>query len=139
MKLSSLRRIRYAMPNADLEYDEAMRYESLQGISKEQWRGMVATGHPVLATAAVLSNLGNTTGATQADAEESYGELEADKRSRVEQQINNGTIELPIVLKDGDTLDLLSGNTRLTALVKAGITPKVLVVDITDKDNNETR
>jgi hypothetical protein len=137
MQLSSLRRIRYTMPNADLEYDEAMRYESLQGLSKDEWRALVASGRQVLATAAFLARVGNTTGATTAEAEENYGELEADKRSRVEQQINTGTIELPIVLKDGDTLDLLSGNTRLTALVKAGITPKVLVIDITAKDNNE--
>ncbi len=139
MKLSDLHRIRYTMPNADLEYDEAMRYESLQGLSRDAWKELVASGRPVLATASFLSQLGNTTGATPADAEEIYGELEADKRSRVEQQINTGTIELPIVLKDNDTLDLLSGNTRLTALVKAGITPKVLVVDITAKDNNEAR
>ena len=137
MKLTNLRRVRYVMPNADLEYDEAMRYESLQGVSKAAWREMVAAGRPAAATPAFLALLGNTTGATPADAEENYGELEADKRARVEQQINTGTIELPIVLKDGDTLDLLSGNTRLTALVKAGITPKVLVVDITAKDNNE--
>lgn len=139
MKLSDLHRIRYTMPNADLEYDEAMRYESLQGLSKDAWRSLVASGRQTLATASLLARLGNTTGATPADAEENYGELEADKRARVEQQINTGTIELPIVLKDGNTLDLLSGNTRLTALVKAGITPKVLVVDITAKDNNETR
>ena len=139
MKIQELAGIKYTMPDADLEYEEAMRYPSLRNLSKPEWARLVASGRKVIATSPLLAKLGNTTAATKEDAEESYGELEQEKRTRVERLLNKGTIELPIVLKDNDSFDLLSGNTRLTAMVKAGIAPVVLIVDITPEDDNEAR
>ena len=125
-------RIRYTMPNAKREYDEAGRYLELKNLTVQQWELLVSTGRPVEITPEFLASIGNSTAIDQATATRDFPELEAEKRTRVTQQLKSGSIEMPIVLKNGDTYDLLSGNTRLTALVKAGISPTVLVVDITN-------
>lgn len=125
--------LKYVMPNAEIEFDEAQRYDQLKHLSLEQWKMLVHSGYPTIASAQMLLRLGNTTASDQTSAEESFDELEPTKRARVLKALTQGQIEYPIVLKDGPDLDLLSGNTRLTALVARGWTPKVLIIDITEK------
>lgn len=131
MRLSQVKNtIRYIMPNAELEYDEAQRYDELREITMEQWEGLVATGQRTPLTAATLATIGNSTATNVQVARENINELEPEKLERVQQAINSGIVEMPIILKDGNTLDLLSGNTRLTLLVSKGLLPTVLVVAI---------
>lgn len=45
---------------------------------------------------------------------------------------SNVTIDAPIILKDGNEYHLVSGNTRLMIAKALGITPRVMVVDMSD-------
>lgn len=129
MRLSQLSNtIQYAMPDAAAEYDEAQRYDQLKGISVDQWKQLVSAGKRVTLTPAILASIGNSTATDVAVARENLSELEPEKLARVKRLINRGTVEMPIVLQSGNTLDLLSGNTRLTLLVSKGVLPTVLVV-----------
>ena len=137
MRLSQFKTtIRYIMPNAKLEYDEAQRYDELREITLEQWEGLVATGQRTVLTLVTLSTIGNSTAINTQVAQENLSELDPEKIRRVQEAINSGTVEMPIVLKDGNTLDLLSGNTRLTLIVSKGLLPTVLVVAIPTTESN---
>lgn len=122
-------RIRYVQPNADIEYDESQRYPVLHGITGQQWRELVSTGQPIQLSNGILARIGNSTATSQAEADEAFNDLEPEKKARAMAAIKSGTVEYPIVLKDGNTLDLLSGNTRLTAIVKLGLAANALVID----------
>jgi hypothetical protein len=130
MKLAALRAIRYVMPNIEREFEEAQRYKQLQKLSVDQWSQLVAAGHAVTANPPMLASIGNSTATSPDEAIECWEKLEPDKRARVTQALASGTIEYPIVLKIGNKMDLLSGNTRLTALVARGIQPQVWVIEI---------
>jgi len=46
--------------------------------------------------------------------------------------VANKQIDAPIIVKVGDTIHLVSGNTRLMASRAAGIRPQILLVDMND-------
>ncbi len=136
MKLQHIaRKVMFVPPRPELEYEEVQRYEELQGLSLEEWSQLVSTGQPTVCTPQMLSMIGNSTSNTVDDANESWDELDADKKERALAAINKGVVEYPIVLRRGNTLDLLAGNTRLTALVKMGLPAKVLIVDVKKPSN----
>ena len=122
--------VTFTLPDADREFAEISRYPKLKELSKEEWSNMVITGTVKKLTPADLESLGNSTASNWKTAEENFAKLNKKKRDRASVQLRAGVVEMPIVVRDGDTYDLLGGNTRLTALVKSGIQAQVLVIDI---------
>lgn len=132
MKLNDLpKQLQYLTPNAEREFDESQRYESLRGMSVKQWCDFVRSGRAMSITPQMLTSIGNSTATSPEVARETLGDLEPEKQERALMALASGRVEYPIVLRDGNSLDLLAGNTRLTAIVAKGLTPKVWVVDVT--------
>lgn len=53
------------------------------------------------------------------------------KKTKEEIELHRG-VAAPIILRMGDTLHLVSGNTRLMVARALGVTPKVLIVDMSE-------
>lgn len=51
---------------------------------------------------------------------------------------NNTTMDAPIILKYKDVYHLVSGNTRLMVAKALGITPRVMIVDMSDFDSQNS-
>lgn len=51
---------------------------------------------------------------------------------------DNTTMDAPIILKYKDTYHLVSGNTRLMVAKALGVTPRVMIVDMSDFDSQNS-
>ena len=119
--------LKYRKPNFDYEWDEATRYPEFEKLGYDNWINVAKTGY-VTDYNSIKTVLGNV--------DLNLGNLESEKVQRVVNQLKTGTIEIPIVVKFGDTdYDLLAGNTRLASIVSGGGNPKIWVIDISNEKN----
>lgn len=116
--------IKYNIPNFENEWEEALRYREFEKIGKEEWIKTAEKGH-ALNYSQIKDNLGNV--------DLDFETLEEPKKKRFISAFNKGIIEMPIAVKFSDNdYELITGNTRLSGLVKNGIDPKIWIVDISN-------
>ena len=121
--------ITYTKPNLDSEWDEATRYEEFKKIGKDKWIELVNKGKVVEYNTKTVQKMSNTDAVNVKD----FDNLDKDKQARALKQLEKGSIELPIVASYSDGhLELVGGNTRLTAVMKATGKGKVWQFDVPD-------
>ena len=121
--------IKYTKPNLDSEWDEATRYEEFKKIGKDKWTDLVSKGKVVEYNTKTVQKMSNTDAVNVKD----FDNLDKDKQARALKQLEKGSIELPIVASYSDGhLELVGGNTRLTAVMKATGKGKVWQFDVPD-------
>lgn len=126
-------KVNYTMPNFNFEWEEANRYEQYRKIGKEEWIKLAKTGKVVDVDNRTANDIENT------DAGEEYRDDHWDglvqaKRDRFTQAISSGQIELPIIARYSDgQLELISGNTRLTGMMRELGRAKAWVYDVPDE------
>ena len=121
--------ITYTNPNFDNEWDEATRYDEFKNIGKEKWIALAKTGKVVDYNTETVKKIKNT----EAGDVKEFDKLDPKKQKRALQQISTGEVELPIVASYSDGwLELVGGNTRLTAAIKATGESKVWQFDVPD-------
>ena len=122
--------IKYTKPNLDHEWDEATRYEEFKKIGKDKWIELVSKGKVVEYNTKTVQKMSNTDAVNVKD----FDNLDKNKQGRALKQLEKGSIELPIVASYSDGhLELVGGNTRLTAVMKANGKGKVWQFDVPDK------
>ena len=122
--------IKYRKPNLDHEWDEATRYEEFKKIGKDKWTDLVSKGKVVEYNTKTVQKMSNTDAVNVKD----FDNLDKNKQERALKQLEKGSIELPIVASYSDGhLELVGGNTRLTAVMKATGKGKVWQFDVPDK------
>ena len=122
--------IKYSKPNLDHEWDEATRYEEFKKIGKDKWIELVSKGKVVEYNTKTVQKMSNTDAVNVKD----FDNLDKNKQDRALKQLEKGSIELPIVASYSDGhLELVGGNTRLTAVMKANGKGKVWQFDVPDK------
>lgn len=125
--------IKYVMPNFEYEgKHEATRYPEIFP-NMEAWLSKAKSGYSMDIDCSI--NLQNTDMCH--NSLETLRSQVPDRVARAEEAIASGVVELPIVLKMGDTYELLGGNTRLVALENEGLPTKVWVIDVTDQLNED--
>jgi hypothetical protein len=121
--------IAYTSPNFDMEWDEAIRYKEFKNIGKEKWIALAKKGKVVEYNTKTVKKINNT----DAGDTKQFNKLHPEKQKRALQQIRSGSVELPIVASySDDYLDLVGGNTRLTAAMKVAGKGKVWQFDVPD-------
>ena len=121
--------ITYTNPNFDNEWDEAKRYKEFKNIGKDKWIDLAKKGKVVDYDKESVKKINNT----EAGDVKEFDKLHPEKQKRALQQISTGKVELPIVASYSDGwLELVGGNTRLTALMKATGKGKVWQFDVPD-------
>jgi hypothetical protein len=117
--------ISYDYPNFEYEWEEAARYPEFVEMGKEAWIKKAGEGYDV-----DYSDIKDVLGNVDLD----FDSLEEPKKERFAKAFSSGKIEMPIAVKFTDEdYDLVAGNTRLSGLVRAGIDPKIWVVDISEE------
>jgi 4a-hydroxytetrahydrobiopterin dehydratase len=126
-------KINFTMPNFDFEWEEANRYEQYRVLGKEEWIKLAKTGKVVVVNNRMANDIENT------DAGEEYRDGHWDglvqaKRDRFTKALSSGQIELPIIARYSDgQLELISGNTRLTGMMRELGQAKAWVYDVPDE------
>ena len=129
MKLNNItNNIKFIKPSASSEIDEIQRYQLYSDISIDEFQHMIDNGTVISPSERFLKSLDNSTAADFGTANDEYSNLESDKIDRVERIMKRGVVELPLVIKDGVGYSLVSGNTRLTYLVKTKNPVKILIL-----------
>lgn len=123
-----LSNIKYTKPDFNDEFDELQRFRELQRMDKDTWVKLGKTGK-VISYDEIKDKLSNI--------DLDFDKLDDDKKSHFEQHFKEGKIELPIVLKFDDEYELLGGNTRLAGLLKNKIKPKLWLIDMKNKLNEQ--
>lgn len=124
--------MKYTKPDLDKEWMEALRYREFEKMGKDKWMKIAGENFSITNYEKIKDVLGNV------DLE--FDTLDFDKKKRFEKHFEEGSIEMPIVVKFSDTdYDLLGGNTRLSGLIGKGINPKLYVVDISKSTPQETK
>ncbi len=110
---------------------EACRYPEFEEMGKEGWINLAKENYDITNYEKIKDNLGNV--------DLDFESLDPAKKKRFNRDFNDGSIEIPVVVKFSENdYDLLGGNTRLAGLLEKGINPKLWVVDITkNEDLNE--
>ena len=117
--------MKYTKPNFNREWLEAKRYPEFEEMGKENWLELAKENYDITNYEKIKDVLSNV--------DLDYDSLETNKKERFEKAFENGSVEIPMVVKFGeDDYDLLGGNTRLAGLIKNGINPKLWVIDITN-------
>ena len=126
----SEKNIKYTKPNLDHEWDEATRYQEFKKIGKNKWIDLVSKGKVVEYNTKTVQKISNTDAVNVKD----FDNLDKNKQQRALKQLQKGSIELPIVASYSDGhLELIGGNTRLTAVMKATGKGKVWQFNVPDK------
>lgn len=121
--------LKYAEPNFNAEWEEAIRYPEFEEMGKEGWLKLAKQGLP-LKYSKIKNVLGNV--------DLNFDGLEEPKKQRFASAFQSGTIEMPIAVKFSDNdYDLVAGNTRLAGLVGNGADPQIWVVDLSTQQLNE--
>ena len=126
-------KVNYTMPNFNFEWEEANRYEQYRKIGKEEWIKLAKTGKVVDVDNRTANDIENT------DAGEEYRDDHWDglvqaKRDRFTKALSSGQIELPIVARYSDgQMELISGNTRLTGMMRELGKAKAWIYDVPDE------
>jgi hypothetical protein len=114
------------MPNFDMEWEEAIRYPEFKQLGKEAWVELARNGKIVTVTLQSVKHINNTDAADPS----SFKDLEPAKQKRALAQVSSGNVELPIVARYSDGhLELVGGNTRLTAMMAKDGKGKVWMFD----------
>jgi hypothetical protein len=114
--------IQYNKPNFEYEWEEANRYPEFQEIGKDEWIKLAKQGYVTK-----LSKIKDILGNVDLD----FDSLDKDKKQRFEKAFQDGTIEMPIAVKfNNKDYDLISGNTRVSGLIKNNIDPDIWVVKL---------
>ena len=101
-------------PNFNREWEEAQRYSEFRKIGKEEWIKLANKGKPFNVTRKSVKKINNTDAADI----NAFNKLKLVKQLRVISQLKKGIYELPIVALYSDGyLELIGGNTRLTAMM----------------------
>jgi hypothetical protein len=123
--------MKYTKPDLDKEWMEALRYREFEKMGKEGWMKLASENYTITNYEKIKNVLGNV--------DLDYDTLDFDKKKRFEKHFEEGSIEMPIVVKFSDNdYDLLGGNTRLSGLIGKGINPKLYVVDLSNESEEET-
>ena len=103
---------KFVEPNFDFEWEEAERYPEFVKLGKDAWIKLAQKGK------AVTINSAKGINNTDAGEPDSFKSLDSAKQKRALAQLENGTVEMPIVAvySDGHK-ELVGGNTRLTAMM----------------------
>ena len=149
MKLQSIieslkQSVQYLEPNLDVEWKEAERYPELAELGLDGWKAL--KGQQINVThLGGLKNIQNTEGTDINTAKKAIATLEPEKVRRMQQAIEAGVVELPIIAKfhpwsqshyfGNAAFHLVAGNTRFTGLVANGILPEVYYIDLTTQLN----
>jgi len=121
--------ITYTNPNFDTEWKEAERYKEFKNIGKEKWIALAKQGSVVDYDTETVKKIKNT----EAGDVKDWDKIDPVRKKRVEKQLKTGTIELPIVASYSDGwLELVGGNTRLTAAIRTTGQGKVWQFDVPD-------
>ena len=121
--------LKYAEPNFNAEWEEAIRYPEFEEMGKEGWLKLAKQGLP-LKYSKIKNVLGNV--------DLNFDGLEEPKKQRFASAFQSGTIEMPIAVKfSNNDYDLVAGNTRLAGLVGNGADPQIWVVDLSNQQLNE--
>ena len=116
--------VKYKKPNFEFEWDEAKRYPEFVEMGKDGWMELAKKGYTTKYSK-IKDILGNV--------DLNFDGLEKEKKARFQSAYENGTIEIPTVVKFSDKdYDLIGGNTRLSGLVSNGENPTLWVVDISN-------
>ena len=123
--------MKYSKPNFEHEWSEALRYREFEKMGKDGWLEKASEDFEISNFKSIEDMLNNV--------DLDYDTLDDEKKERFEKSFEEGDVEIPMAVKFSDTdYDLLGGNTRLAGLIKNGINPKIWVVDMTKKkENNE--
>ena len=118
--------VKYSKPNFEYEWEEAERYPEFVEMGKGGWIELAKKGYTTKYSK-IKDNLGNV--------DLNYDKLETPKKQRFQTAYENGTIELPIVVKfSNNDYDLVGGNTRLAGLVNNDEDPTLWVVDLSNSN-----
>ena len=122
------KKIEYALPNFDTEWNEANRYSEFESMGKQGWIDIANKGYTT-SYSKIKDNLGNV--------DLDFDGLEKPKKQRFQDALDKGNIEMSIAVKfSDDDYDLIAGNTRIAGLIKNQIDPKIWIVDISDLMEN---
>lgn len=124
-----LSNIKYIKPNFDDEFDELKRFREIQRMDKDTWVNLGKTGK-IISYDEIKDKLSNI--------DLDFDKLDDDKKGHFEKHFKEGNIELPIAIKLDDEYELLGGNTRLAGLLKNKIKPKLWVIDMKNKINEQS-
>ena len=121
--------ITYTNPNFDTEWGEAKRYKEFRNIGKDKWIDLAKQGSVVDYDTETVKKIKNT----EAGDVKDWDKIDPVRKKRVEKQLKTGKIELPIVASYSDGwLELVGGNTRLTAAIRTTGKGKVWQFDVPD-------
>ena len=121
--------ITYTDPNFDNEWGEAKRYKEFKNIGKDKWIELAKKGKVVDYDTETVKKIKNTEAGNVKD----WDKIDPVRKKRVVQQLKTGKIELPIVASYSDGwLELVGGNTRLTAAIRTTGKGKVWQFDVPD-------
>jgi hypothetical protein len=124
--------MKYSKPNFEHEWMEALRYREFEKMGEEKWIEKASKDFEISNFNSIKDVLNNV--------DLDYDTLEDEKKKRFEKHFKEGEVEIPIVVKFGENdYDLLGGNTRLAGLIQKGINPKLWVVDMTKKKEEEVK
>lgn len=124
--------MKYSKPNFEHEWSEALRYREFEKMGKDKWLEKASKDFEISNFKSIEDILNNV--------DLDFDTLEDEKKERFEKSFKNGDVEIPMAVKFSDTdYDLLGGNTRLAGLIKNGINPKIWVVDMTKKKEEEVK
>jgi len=126
-------KVNYTMPNFDFEWEEANRYEQYRKIGKEEWIKLAKTGKVVDVDNRMANDIENTEAGEEYRDDHWDGLVKA-KRDRFTKALSLGQIELPIIARYSDgQLELISGNTRLTGMMRELGKAKAWIYDVPDE------
>ncbi len=121
------------MPNFDYEWGEAQRYPEFEKLGKEKWIELAKQGKIFTLTKKDIRDIHNTDAGDMG----SFKKLELAKQLRVLDKLKKGEYELPIIAMYSDGwLELIGGNTRLTAMIGMQDQAKVWVFKVPDEVAN---
>ena len=122
----------YLKPNFEHEWSEALRYREFEKMGEEKWIEKASKDFDITNYKKIKDSLGNV--------DLDFDTLDNEKKKRFEKDFKKGKVEIPMVVKFSDNdYDLLGGNTRLAGLISKGINPKLWVVDMTKKKEEEVK
>ena len=126
-------KINFTMPNFDFEWEEANRYEQYRVLGKEKWIKLAKTGKAVDVDNRMANDIENTEAGEEFRYDYWDGLVQA-KRDRFTKALSSGQIELPIIARYSDgQMELISGNTRLTGMMRELGKAKAWIYDVPDE------
>ena len=126
-------KVNFTMPNFDFEWEEANRYAQYRKIGKEEWIKLAKTGKVVDVDNRMANDIENTEAGEEYRDDHWDGLVQA-KRDRFAKALSSGQIELPIIARYSDgQLELISGNTRLTGMMRELGKAKAWIYDVPDE------